>query len=524
VNTEHFEVVVVGSGAAGSACAARFAEAGKSVLVLEAGPHRDASNLVSSSLWARRLKWSGDPVIERGQDPIGYTFNAGYGTGGSAMHHYAVWPRMHPSDFRLRSDHDRGLDWPFEYPTLQPWYDQVQQHYGISGDAEQEKWRPAGAPYPLPPVPVFAQGELLARGFHRLGMDTAPLPLAITTRPYQDRPACIWDGWCDAGCPTGALANPLMTDLKVAIDNGTELRTSAAVSRILTDDSGQKVTGVEYRDSADSANQVLADLVVLTAFAVENPRLLLASATPKHPTGLANSSGLVGAYMMSHPGVLIYGLFDEPSHCYMGATGGQLVNQDGYLKTRHAERGAFGSYQWMIAQAVKPTDLLGFATTRPYIFGEKLHQFMKSAAHGFATMTALLEDLPSRENRVELSERSNRAGVPLARVTHTTAPETKRLWKAVVHEGEEIFHAAGAREVWHGPQAAMHIMGGTIMGRDPRQSVCNEFGQTHDIANLVIAGSGLFPTSAGVNPTFTVLALTTRSCDYLIRNWNAVKA
>jgi choline dehydrogenase-like flavoprotein len=519
---ERVDAVIVGSGAAGSAFAARLAAGGKQVMILEAGPRRGNEDLVSSAIWSRRLKWSGPPVIEDGANPVGHGFNAGYGIGGGALHHYGVWPRLHPEDFQLQSLYDRALDWPLGYVELQPWYDRVQRESGIAGDAAQERWRPPGEAYPMPPVPVFPQGQVIRRGFEKRGMHTAPLPLAVNTRAFNGRAGCIWDGWCDAGCPIGALANPLSVDLPQATAHGAELRANATVRRVLTDASGGHASGVEYVDVDGVARKVLADLVVLAAFSVQNPRLLLASATPQHPAGLANSSGTVGKYLMSHPGALIYGLFDERTNCHVGATGGQLLSQDGYAKDTHARAGAFGSYQWMIAQATKPSDLLGIATTRPDLFGADLQQFMHTAVHHFATMTALVEDLPVADNQLRLDQRVDAFGVPLARVTHTTHPASRKLWAAALEEGQAIFAAAGARQVWTGPQAAMHIMGGTIMGKDPTSSVCNGYGQTHDLPNLVIAGPGLFPTSGGVNPTFTVHALAARSAGYLLENWNAV--
>jgi choline dehydrogenase-like flavoprotein len=520
--SEKVDAVVVGSGAAGSAMAARLAAGGKKVVILEAGPDRDNQSLISSAIWARRLKWSGEPVIEEGENPVGHVFNAGFGVGGGAAHHYAVWPRLHSEDFQVRSLHDRGLDWPVTYDDLRPYYDQVQHESGISGDAGQEIWRPPGDPYPMPPVPLFTQGEVIARGFEKLGMNTAPLPLAVNTRNYKGRAVCIWDGWCDAGCPIGALANPLVIDLPIAMEHGAVLEANATVIRVLTNDTGEFATGVEFIDGAGDKNELMADLVVLAAFTIQNPRLLLASATDKHPNGLANSSGKVGRLIMSHAAALVYGLFDEETNWHLGAFGGQLVNQDGYGKETHADSGAFGSYQWMIAQAVKPTDLLGISTSRPDLFGDDLHAFMKNAANGFATMTGVIEDLPVAENAITLSDRTDRFGVPLARVTHTTHAESKALWQAALEEGQAVFKAAGAREVWTGPQAAMHIMGGTVMGDDPANSVCNDFGQTHDIANLVIAGSGLFPTSGGVNPTFTIHALAARASEHLLAQWDSV--
>ncbi len=522
VPDEKVDVVVVGSGAAGSAIAARLAVGGKKVVILEAGPDRDNDDLISSAIWARRLKWGGDPVIEEGENPVGHVFQAGYCVGGAAMHHFAVWPRFHEEDFRSRSLYDEGIDWPISYSDIQSYYDAVQEECGIAGDAEREIWRPPGNPYPMPGVPLFAQGEILANGFESLDMSTAPLPLAVTSVAYKGRAPCIWDGWCDAGCPIGALANPLTIHLPVALQAGAILATRSAVTRVLTNASGEFVTGVEYATETGEKKQLMADLVVMAAFTIQNPRLLLASSSDKHPHGLANSSGTVGQYIMTHPAALVYGIFEEQTQCYMGAVGGQLVNQDSYVKNTHAASGAFGSYQWMIANAVKPNDLLGISNTRPDIFGDDLHDFMRNSAQHFASMTAVVEDLPVAENAVTLSDRLDANGTPLAKVTHTTHAKSKALWTAALAEGKAVFEAAGATEVWTGPQVAMHIIGGTVMGDDARTSVTNSYGQSHDIPNLVIAGSGLFPTSAGVNPTYTIHALTARAGDHLLANWNSI--
>src|SRR6186713_1765542 len=206
------DVVIVGAGAAGAVFAAILAEAGKSVVILERGPDRTLSHLYSSQIWARRLK-SGAPVVDRGPDRIWHNFNSGHGTGGAAIHHYAVWPRFAEADFKRRSIQGRGLDWPFEYTQLRKFYDDVQADVGVAGDAAQELWRPPGDPYPLPPLETTRQGDVLKRGFAELGLRTAPIPVAILTRPYKGRAPCLYDGWCDAGCPIGALANPLVSYL-----------------------------------------------------------------------------------------------------------------------------------------------------------------------------------------------------------------------------------------------------------------------------------------------------------------------
>ena len=175
------DALIVGAGAAGSLYAARLAAAGKSVLVLEAGPAWKNEDLVSSLIWARRLRWGGPPVASGGDNPLGVGFNTGWGLGGAALHHYGTWPRLMPSDFTMKSDHGQGLDWPIGYDDLRPFYDRVQEEVGISGDADEEVWRPAGAAYPLPPLEQFAQARLVSAGFEKLGMKTAPSPMATAS-------------------------------------------------------------------------------------------------------------------------------------------------------------------------------------------------------------------------------------------------------------------------------------------------------------------------------------------------------
>ena len=147
---EKVDVVIVGSGAAGSLLAAKLAQAGKSVVVLEGGPQRAMGDLYSSQIWSRRLKWAGPPTDTSGKDPLSIGFGSGWGTGGSAVHHFACWFRLHPEDFRMKTLYGRGQDWPMSYDDLRPFYDRIQREVGISGDAKQEVWRPARDPYPMP--------------------------------------------------------------------------------------------------------------------------------------------------------------------------------------------------------------------------------------------------------------------------------------------------------------------------------------------------------------------------------------
>lgn len=516
---ERVDVAIVGSGAAGSLLAARLAQAGKKVVVLEGGPERTASDLYSSQIWARRIKWGGPPTETVGGDPLSVNFGSGWGTGGASLHHYAVWLRRHADDFQMRSRFGQGLDWPISYEDLRPFYDQVQEEVGIAGDARAEVWRPPGAPYPMPPHAPYAQARLIAEGFRKLGLRTAPLPLAINSIEYRGRPACVHDGWCDAGCPILALANPLAVYLPQARKAGATILHDSTVTRVLADQKGSRATGVEYFDAKGQRRVQEAGVVILAAYAFQTPRILLNSATARHPNGMANSSGLLGRSMMTHTAANVYGLFREETENFAGTAGGQLLSQEEYAKD--PRRGYPNSAQWLIANALKPNDLLGIVNSRPELFGAALHAFMKTAARHLATMTFVGEGLPNAENRLVVGSGKDKYGFPLARVTHTFGAADNACFAAGIKQGLDIFRAAGAYEVWAGARARMHAMGGAIMGSNPETSVTNSYGQMHDIPNLFVAGPSLFPTSAAVNPIFTNHAVTLRAAAHLLEHWPA---
>ncbi|WP_299979941.1 GMC family oxidoreductase [uncultured Pseudoteredinibacter sp.] len=519
IQSDEVDVLVVGSGAAGSLFAATAAKAGKQVLVLEAGPEKKLSDLQSSQIWARKLKWAGSPVEESGNHKIGQNFNSGFGSGGSAVHHYGVWPRLHENDFNTQSQYGIGFDWPIQYDQLRPFYDRIQKHIGISGDAKAERWRPAADDYPMPALPTLNQGNVIAKGFKAKGLHTAPIPYAVNSVPKGNRQSCIFDGWCDAGCPTGALANPLVTTLAEAKLAGAIVLNNCLVRRVLLNEAGDKATGVEFQNSNGEIFVQKAQVVVLAAFTVQNARLLWLSQHSKHPQGLGNNHDLLGRYLMTHPAHTIWGVFIEETQPHMGLSGGQLICQDGYANKK-AMPESYGSYQWLIANACKPNDLLGIATSRADLFGKKLDRFMQQASKHFGTMVGICDDIPSAENRITLSSNKDSSGLALAKAHHDIDPRVAKLTEHMVKEGLEIFKAAGASESWTGPRAGMHIMGGTIMGKTAKDSVCNKYGQLHDVANVFVAGPGLFPSSGAVNPTYTVTALSLMGAEHMLNSWS----
>jgi len=520
---EKVDVVIVGAGASGSVFAAVLAKAGKKVVILEQGPDWQLTDLISSDFWGRRIKPASGPFLLEGKNPFGYVYQAGWGVGGAALHYFANFPRLLPNDFKIKSEHGRAHDWPISYQDVAPYYDKVAQDVGVSGDAKAEEiWRPAGAPYPMPPMKTFRHGDVWLKACEAAGIRLVPAAVGMNSTDYKGRPACIYDGWCHVGCPTGALSNPLVTYLGDAKKAGAEVRAQSTVTRVLCNAQGNKVTGVEYYDAKKERQVQEASVVVLAAWSAQNPRLLFNSATDKHPKGLANSSGLLGKYMMAHFSSGTWAMFDEDIQNYMGTTGAQFMSYDRYGKT--SQKGAFGSSFIVAGSALKTSDLGGFANARLDLFGPDLAAFMKRAARGLTRIGAFGEELPNIENRIEPASDKDAFGMPLAKIIHSFDQDAVALWNANFEEGLKIAKATGAKDVWsaRGNMPTIHLMGGTIMGTNAGDSVTNSYGQTHEIPNLYVAGPGIFTTAGASNPTYTILALSLRGAEQLAAHWSTV--
>jgi choline dehydrogenase-like flavoprotein len=521
MSNEKVDVVIVGAGASGSVFANVLTKAGKKVVLFDNGPDWQLSDLISSDIWGRRVKPAGPPVLLEGKNPFGYVGQAGWGVGGAALHYFANFPRYLPTDFKIKSEHNRAHDWPIAYEDVAPFYDKVAAEIGVSGDAKaEEKWRPAGAPYPMPPMKTFPAGEVWLKAAESNGVHFVPAAVGMTSTAFKGRPACLYDGWCHVGCPIGALANPVVTYLGEARKAGAEVRPLSTVTRVLTNADGTRVTGVEYYDANKQKQTQEASVVILAAWSAQNPRLLLNSATDKHPNGLANKNQLVGKFMMTHHIAGTWALFDEDITPHLGTVGAQFMSYDRYAKTSYP--GAFGSTYIVAGAAMKTND---YAVARGDLFGAELQSFMKRAARGITRITMFGEDQPQAENRVELSADKDEFGMPLARLIHSFDDDAIALWNANFDQGMKIAKATNAKEAWPGKGPVMptsHLHGGAIMGTGAENSVTNSFGQTHEIPNLVMAGPCIFPSEGASNPTYTIFAVSLRGAEHLAKTWGSV--
>lgn len=506
---QEVDVCIVGAGAAGSVLAYELSKAGLSVVVIEAGPFwNPQTDFASDELAMQGLAWN-DTRLVTGKDPLAMGHNnSGRGVGGGTVHFTGVYLRFHPSDFEVKTRDGVAEDWPLKYHDLEPYYSKIESDIKVSGPKDFP-WGEFHGPYPYPErEPISANAQIFRRGCEALGIRSTVAPLAILAAPFDGRPPCTNRGFCNQGCMPNAKYSALIHHIPKAMGLGAEVLSDCMVTKILIDKKGEKVTGVEFVHDGQAFRQK-ARVVIVAAFVVETPRLLLCSATAGHPNGLANSSGLVGQYIMPHSGHDIYAKFNEEIRLYKG-TPVLATTQEFY---ESEDRGFLRGY-CLHAHGSRPVEMAQGLAKSAGIWGQELKKVMLDFNY-YARITLVGEVLPEAKNRVTLSAEKDEYGLPRPLISFSYGENDNKLITHGVAKAEEILRAAGGKPEYVVPDTA-HLMGGCRMGKDSHSSVVNEFCQSHDIANLFICSASVFVTSGGANPTETVMAIAARTADFLI--------
>lgn len=506
------DVCIVGAGAAGGVLAYELAKAGLRVVVLEAGPFWDPQrDFASDELEMQRLAWQETRLVA-GNDPLrlGHN-NSGRGVGGGTVHFTGVFLRFHESDFMTKTIDGVGEDWPITYRDLAPYYDKIEREIAASGPSHFP-WGAFQGPYPYPVrEPISANAQLFREGCDKLGIESVVAPLAILSAPFDGRPPCINRGFCNQGCMPNAKYSGLIHHIPKAIAEGAEVLSDCMVTEILM--AGDRVSGVLFSHNGLMHRQ-MARVVILAGFVVETPRLLFNSATSRFPDGLANSSGWVGKAIMPHSSHDVYGRLPEEVRLYKG-TPVLALTQHFYETDR--ERGFARGYT-LSAHGARPVSMAGAIATeredQTFLWGKQLRETMLDY-NMYARITLVGEVLPHPDNAVTLSGEKDEYGMPVPKVTFSYQENDRKLYQHAIGQMNRIMEAMGGKPE-HVVSDTAHLMGGCRMGNDPAQSVVNEFGQSHDIPNLFIAGASTFVTSGGSNPTNTVMALAARTADKLV--------
>lgn len=542
------DVVIVGAGATGGWAAKRLTEAGLRVVVLDAGrpfgPEDFREHVPAHSLPLRArtkaviartqpqqaagypcTEWNADwfvsDIAEPYTTPPGQPFPWVGRTRivGGRTH---VWGRQSyrysDIDFQSASRDGFGIDWPLTYADLAPYYDLVERYVGITGINEGIPQLPDQR---LQPPMGFSCVEAHVRGMvgSRMGRTVTQGRTANLTQSINGRPACHLCGPCERGCATFSYFNAAYTTVMDAGKSGRcRLITHAMAAQVLVNPETRRATGIRYVDRRTRDHrEVHGRVVMLAAQAFESVRLLLNSAGPQDPAGLANSSGVLGKYLLSH--FTGFGASAEFPAFHRKAdlnaprkpTGlfvARFRNLDARKPDPRFPRG-YGYQGGGATESVQTADG----------FGADYVRSVKESGRTSVTLGGFGEPVPDARNRVTIDRDVTDAwGIPAVKIAMHVSDTDRAMMRDGVEQAAEMLETAGGTNVritW-APRWASHEVGIARMGADPRTSVLNQFQQTHDVANLFVVDGASMPSVGYVNPTLTMMALVVRSCDYLL--------
>jgi choline dehydrogenase-like flavoprotein len=548
-----YDAVIVGSGAAGGMAAYMLTKAGMNVLVLEAGPKLDLYSDFKTHAWPYEEKYRGR-LSPRDAHNYKYGFADGYTThiyarldenpystpagkpfdwvraravGGRTLVWGRVALRLSAMDFKAASHDGYGDDWPISYDDLKPYYDNVDRLIGVMGTNEGLPQLPDGVFQT--PQPMLCGERILQRGVEKTGRRLIPTRAGVISQKLSHnkyRTACHYCGTCGRGCDVGAMFNSPTGLLAPANDTGKlTLRSDAVVREVIFDAKTGKAKGVNFVDRRTKRDYTaLGKVVILGASTLESTRILLNSKSRSFPTGLANSSGVLGHYLHDHTwGVSFTGLAKN-------LKGREIVNEDGrpqgtYIPAfRNLDKASkqskyirrFG-YQCASGAGLFP----GHAKLLPG-FGAEFKREVLAWHPAMVRMSAFGEVLARKENHVAIDPNLKDAwGIPALKIDIVYGDNEQHLTNDAIECAHEMFEAAGVELLTENlemfaPGHSIHEVGTARMGNDPKASVLNQFNQAHDVKNLFVVDGSCFVSSGCVNPTLTILALAMRASDYLI--------
>lgn len=537
------DFAIIGSGSAGGILAKELSVAGFDVVVFEQGPYRKAQDfthdeysvIFNSELLGggpevsgQTFRHDGSEVAQSPQQPV---IRYAQTVGGSSVHFTANFWRFRPVDFKERSllgpiSGTNFADWPITYEELEPYYTKVDWEIGVSG-APGPFDAPRSRPFPMPPLPIKSSGVLLEKAAKELGLHAQVEPLAILSQPHNGRAPCIKCGYCMFfGCEVGAKSSTLATMIPLAETSGhCEIRAESAVFRIETDNNG-RASEVLYYDAAGNERAQKVKAVIVSANGAETARLLLSSASERHPDGLANSSGFVGRNLMFNAHSAVDGIFEHPLNDYKGAHVSRIIHD--FYETDE-QRGFYGGGGIDARPLWSATPIFHALVGMPPDVPNWGRKFKEEMAHNFTRQMSIVgatTSLAMDRNNITLDpNNTDQWGRPAIRTTYRDHDDDLSMARFLQDRAAELFDAAGATKSWRHPihptNGGEHLLGTCRMGDDPATSVVDKHHRSHDIPNLFICDGSSFVTSGRGQPTMTIMALAFRAADHIKAAANA---
>lgn len=564
-SSEVYDVIIVGSGAGGGMAGYILAKAGVKVLMLEAGPFFDPAKDSLQLKWAWQMPGRGAPITRPFYNFLGsydgwqidgepYTHADGtsfdwfrsHMLGGRTNHWGRISLRMGPRDFKGGSYDGATDDWPISYDDIAPYYDKVDRMIGVYGTKEGLEQDPDGLF--LPPAKMSLNDLYLKKGAQKVGINMIPGRGAVLTAPLKgntDRKACFFCGQCDRSCKIyGDFSSSSCLVIPAMKTGNLKLIPNAMVREVLVDPNGL-AKGVSYIDKGNSNEyRVKGKIVVLAASACSTARIMLNSRSDAHPDGLANSSGVVGRYLHDSTGSSMGGflpqLLDRKRYNEDGVGSSEIYapwwlydKKLDFPRGYHIECGGkmympLYGYQWGIEQRNskvpgrdgKSREAGGFGTALKADYRRFFGTGIGMAGRGMA--------IARKSNYCEIDPQVvDKYGIPVLRFHYKWSDWEIKQAKHMQETFASIFHAMGAvitskakgKEDNYGlsaPGYIIHEVGTVRMGDDPKTSALNKWCQAHDCKNLFVTDGGPFVQQGNKNPTWTILALSMRTAEYIL--------
>jgi choline dehydrogenase-like flavoprotein len=479
--------------------------------------------------------WSGSDysktlVVDEKQNPYSgtnYAWVRARVVGGKTTIWGRLALRLSDYDFKAASRDGFGVDWPISYTDLSPYYDRVDQYLGISGHPEGLPQMPDGI-YQRP-IKLTAAELHMRNTLKGMGRTLTPYRAGVTTdglKHNKYRSRCYGRGACDrhtGGCDIHAAFDSPTGLIRPAMDTGhLTMRPNSTAYEVSIDKNTGKADGVNFLDSdSKQSYKAKAKVVIVAASTLESTRLLLLSKSEKYPNGIGNSSGLVGHHFCEHvmgPGVNGFWkeMVGKPRTIDDGRPAGFYIPR--FRNVNDKQQSFIRGYGF---EGGSGTTMIPGSVFEQSGFGEEYKKRVRDYAGAMFSYGGFGEVLPRYENSVGIDPALKDAwGIPVLKFSYRFGDNERKMAQDMYETGLEMFKAAGFEitssskdprtEGW-----SIHELGTSRMGNDPKTSVLNQFEQSHDVKNLFVVDGSAFVNASAQNPTWTIMALCWRSCDYL---------
>ena len=558
-NSQKYDVIIVGSGAGGGMATKVLSDAGLKIALIEAGPYFDPANPDQMT----QMKWPWEsPRRGSGTTRAFGDFHMSYGhwkvegepytieketsfkwwrsrmLGGRTNHWGRISLRFGPKDFKSKDYDGLGENWPISYDDIKPYYDKLDKLIGVFGTKENIFNEPDG--FFLPPPKPRLHELFYIKGARKSGVTVIPSRLSILTKRINNtRGVCFYCGQCDRSCSVYADFSSSSCYVIPSLKGGmVDLYTNSMVVEVKTDNNG-KATGVSYINKENGREySIRGKVVVLAASACSSARILLNSKSKAHPNGLGNSSNLIGKYLHDSTGtgrsVFIPDLINRKIYNEDGV-GGMHVYSPWWLDNKkldfprgyHIEIGrSFTMPEYGFGY--NPNELNRFFGVKVGGYGDKLREDVKKYYGSTIGLSGRGEAIPRKDNYCEIDpDTKDKWGIPVLKFRYKWSDHEIKQVKHMHDTFEELAYNMGGIALGNkptkkenygisAPGEIIHEVGTTRMGNDPYNSVVNKYERLHDVDNVYVVDGGPFVSQADKNPTWTIMALSWRTSEYII--------